>query len=126
MQQALAAFARVEVGDEVFAISVKIGIGYGPVLLVTVGDEAGDMEAVLAGPALDAATAAEFHGRQDKILLAPSAWSLLESEISNLGSLTPATYYAAPPPLPSLPGHDAAHLPPCDDPLAGLDEAARE
>jgi class 3 adenylate cyclase/tetratricopeptide (TPR) repeat protein len=132
MQQALAAFAQVEVGNEVFAISVKIGIGYGPVLFVTVGDEAGDMESVLAGPALDDATAAEFHGRQDKILLAPSAWSLLESPrparrgrggpVSNLQSLTPADYHAPPP----LPARDAAHLPPCDDPLAGLDEAARE
>src|SRR5512136_741790 len=36
MQQALAAFAQVEVGGEGFAISVKIGIGYGPVLFVTV------------------------------------------------------------------------------------------
>jgi predicted ATPase/class 3 adenylate cyclase len=114
MQHALAAFAQVEVGGEVFAISVKIGIGYGPILSVTVGDEAGDMESVLAGPALDDATAAEFHGRQDKILLAPSAWSLLES-------LTSTEYRAVP-----LPAQDAAHLPPCDDPLTELDEAARE
>jgi class 3 adenylate cyclase/tetratricopeptide (TPR) repeat protein len=61
MQQAIAPFAQVQVEGEIFPISVKIGVGYGPAIFLTVGDEENIMESVLAGRALEAATAAEAH-----------------------------------------------------------------
>jgi class 3 adenylate cyclase/tetratricopeptide (TPR) repeat protein len=67
MQQAIASFAQVQVEGEIFPISVKIGVGYGPGIFLTVGDGESTMESVLAGRALEDAAAAETHaaGSQD-------------------------------------------------------------
>ncbi len=68
MQQAIAPFAQVQVEGEIFPISVKIGVGYGPGIFLTVGDEENIMESVLAGRALEDATAAEAHAARGQYL----------------------------------------------------------
>jgi predicted ATPase/class 3 adenylate cyclase len=131
MQQAIAPFAQVQVEDEVFPVSVKIGVGYGKIIFLVVGDEESDMESILAGRALNDATAAESHAVRGQVVLASSAWSLLvtESHISHLTSHIPHPISHIPHleyrMVPTL-EQDVALLPPCSDPLAGLDEAMRE
>ncbi len=128
MQAAMAPFAQVQVENEVFPVSVKIGVGYGSATHLTMGDQESDMEWLLAGRALEAAAAAQSHGTRGQVVLAPSAWSLLPSallppgfqgaegrQVQNLG-------YCAVPAF----EHEVDVLPPGADPLAGLDEAAGE
>lgn len=85
VQRATTPFARVQVEGEAFAVSVKIGIGYGSVVFLTLGDEKSYIESVLAGPALDDATTAEAQAARGQVVLAPGAWSLLpaDPQISN-------------------------------------------
>lgn len=128
MQGAITPFAQVQVEDEVFSVSIKIGVGYGSAMTLTIGDEESDMEWVLAGRALETATAAEARATRGQVVLAPSAWSLLSDEF-----LPPGTHRAEAPQVTDLefrvmppPKHDVPLLTPCSDPLAGLDETTRE
>jgi class 3 adenylate cyclase/tetratricopeptide (TPR) repeat protein len=61
MQQAIASLTQVQVEGEIFPIGVKIGVGYGPGIFLTVGDEKNIMESVLAGRALEDAAAAQAY-----------------------------------------------------------------
>jgi class 3 adenylate cyclase/tetratricopeptide (TPR) repeat protein len=128
MQRAIIPFSKIRVEGEIFSVSVKIGVGYGPAIFLAMGDVESDMEWVLAGRAVEAATAAETHATRGQVVLAPSAWSLLPDEflpsdfrrvgdpqVSNLE-------YGVMPAVES----GVTRLPPWDDPLAGLDETAGE
>jgi class 3 adenylate cyclase/tetratricopeptide (TPR) repeat protein len=124
MQRAIAPFSQVQVESEVFSVSIKIGIGYGPAIFLTIGDEESSMEWVLAGRALETATAAETHATREQVVLAPSAWSLLSDEFSHQAEVSQATdpEFRVMRPL----KHDVPLLPPCSDPLTGLDETTGE
>jgi len=128
MQEAVTPFAQIQVGDEMFSVSIKIGIGYGPATFLTVGDVESDMEWVLAGLALEMATAAEAHGQRGQVVLAPGACSLLPDEFLPPGIQRPEAVqgpdpgYCIVPPL----DRDVPRLPPIDDPLVGLDKSAGE
>jgi adenylate cyclase len=67
MQHAMATLAYIEVSDQVFRLSIKIGAAYGPAALLVVGDVARGLERVLAGPAVDLAVNGEHHARAGEI-----------------------------------------------------------
>ena len=68
MQRAMTAqMAHVQAGGQTFELSVKIGAGYGPAALLTVGDSAHGMEPVLAGAALDWAVGGEKCARAGQV-----------------------------------------------------------
>jgi adenylate cyclase len=129
MHQAIAPFAEVQVKDETFAVSVKIGVGYGPAAFLVVGDEHSNMELVLAGPAIRDAASAEGYAERGQVILAPSAWSLLlDPALPTDHHLEPRDVSVAPLEcrVVSPPEDDVALLPPADDPLVGLDVVAHE
>lgn len=72
MQHAMTPFLDAQVADQRFPLSVKIGVGYGPALRVTVGDAELGLESVLAGPAVDGASLAEKHARQSQVVISQS------------------------------------------------------
>jgi predicted ATPase/class 3 adenylate cyclase len=129
MHRAILPFAEVQVENETFLVSVKIGVGYGMTMVLTVGDEASDMESVLFGQALEDAAAAERHAQRGQIVLAPSAWLLLsdsppspEDQVEEgLGSVLLHEFRLMPPLK-----NDITLLPPIEDPLAGLDAATQK
>ncbi len=135
MQQAIAPFAQVQVEGKIFPISVKIGVGYGPGIFLTMGDGESTMESVLAGRALEDAAAAEAHAASTgttgsrAVVLAPSAWSRLPDRLQPPGSQVNRRDRSTTQPeyrVISSMEHDMALLPPCDSPLVGLGEATQE
>lgn len=72
MQCAMTPFLGAQVADQRFPLSVKIGVGYGPALRLTVGNAELGLEAVLVGPAVDAAALAEKHARQGQVVISQS------------------------------------------------------
>ncbi len=129
MQRAISPFAEVQVENESFLVSVKIGVGYGRCIFLAVGDEHSSMESVLLGQALEDAATAEQHAQRSQVVLAPSALSLLpetllppEDRVEYHGDSVAYLEYRVMPPLES----DFALIPPYADPLVGLDAAALE
>jgi class 3 adenylate cyclase/tetratricopeptide (TPR) repeat protein len=129
MQQALSPFTEIQVEDQVFSIHVKIGVGYGPVIFLVLGDDQRARDSLLAGRAVADAAAAQEHAQRDQVVLAASAWSLLPEVVQSSGtwvtsggdSSSTLEYRLMHPPQ-----HDVISLPPMGDPLAGLAGAACE
>ncbi len=80
MQRAIEPFRHTEVAGHDFPINVKIGLGYGQALRLTVGDAQLGLESVLAGQAVDEATLAEKHARQGEVVIAQSSLALLGAQ----------------------------------------------
>ncbi len=104
MQQAMTPFLQSRAADLSFPISVKIGLGYGPALRLTIGDRAHGLESVLAGPAVDQATLAEQHAHQGEIVahsaalahltrpppgMARGSYVVVTGEVEGAGALPP-------------------------------------
>jgi class 3 adenylate cyclase/tetratricopeptide (TPR) repeat protein len=129
MQQALSPFAEIQVEDQVFSIHVKIGVGYGPVIFLVLGDDQSARDSLLAGRAVADAGVAQDHAKRDQVVLAPSAWSLLPEvalssgiPVTSGGDSSSAPEYR----LIGPPEHDVSLLSPMGDPLVGLVGSARE
>lgn len=71
MQAAIVPLNPTTVEKEIFPISVKIGLGYGPAVTIFLGESGKFMEVVLAGPSLDAATQAEHHAYRGDTIVSP-------------------------------------------------------
>ncbi len=71
MQTAIAPLSKTVVEGHTFPVSIKIGLSYGPVLTIFLGQGKSYKEVVLVGPALDNATLAEHHANRGDIILAP-------------------------------------------------------
>jgi predicted ATPase/class 3 adenylate cyclase len=129
MQQALSAFAEIQVEDQVFSVRVKIGVGYGPVIFLVLGDDQCARDSLLAGRAITDAATAQGHAKRDQVVLAPSAWSLLpeialSSGVQVASGDDPGSAHEYR--LVGPPERDVSLLSPISDPLAGLSGPARE
>lgn len=125
MHQAISHFAEVQVEHEIFPISVRMGLGYGPCVFLTLGGQGGQMESVLVGRAVSDAALAQSRATPSQVALAPSAYELLPPELcGGTGSveLSALTRY----PVALSTGQDAPCSPGYEGPLAGLDEGALE
>jgi predicted ATPase/class 3 adenylate cyclase len=129
MQQALSAFAEIQVEDQVFSVRVKVGVGYGPVIFLVLGDDQCARDSLLAGRAIADAATAQGHAKRDQVVLAPSAWSLLpeialSSGVQVASGDDPGSAHEYR--LVGPPERDVSLLSPISDPLAGLSGPARE
>jgi class 3 adenylate cyclase/tetratricopeptide (TPR) repeat protein len=72
MQAACREFRTVPTAAGTFTLSMRVGVGVGPVAMAIVGDEASRLEHVLAGRAVSSAIAAEQCAAQGQVLVDPA------------------------------------------------------
>lgn len=69
MQAAMARFQTVDTRAGTFGLAMKAGLAAGPLLFIIMGDPEIRLQYVLAGLALDGATAAEHHARSGEVVV---------------------------------------------------------
>jgi class 3 adenylate cyclase/tetratricopeptide (TPR) repeat protein len=78
MQSAMRRFADVETSAGVFTLSMRMGLGLGPLLCVVVGDPAVRLEHIVAGRGLDLAVAAQRNARTGEVVAHQTAVDLCD------------------------------------------------
>ncbi len=71
MQAVIKRHGRITTPAGVFTLTMKIGMAYGPVLRIRLGDPAYGYEDVIGGATLDRMAAAEHHAQAGEVLLDP-------------------------------------------------------
>jgi class 3 adenylate cyclase len=79
MQETIQPFQHAQVAGQLFPISVKIGLAYGPVMRLTVGEAQYGLKSVLVGPGVDKATIAEQHALQGEVVASLATLELLDT-----------------------------------------------
>lgn len=72
MQAAVAAHGRVSTSAGTFTLTMKVGLAYGPVARLRLGDAAHGYEDVIGGATLDRMAEAEHHARPGEVLINPT------------------------------------------------------
>lgn len=75
MRSAMRRFADVETSAGAFTLSMRMGVGLGPLLCVVVGDPAVRLEHIVAGRGLDLAVTAQQNARMGEIVVHQTAVS---------------------------------------------------
>jgi class 3 adenylate cyclase/tetratricopeptide (TPR) repeat protein len=68
MQAAMGRYAAIPTSAGVFGLAMKAGLGMGEVFCTSVGDPAGRLEYVIAGPPLDECADAEHHANKGEVV----------------------------------------------------------